>query len=523
LAVSVLSLAGAGLFFFGATDPPSSPPRGSQVTLSLTAEPPTLDWNLATDNVSFDVITNLMEGLAQYDDDLNPVPALAESWDVLDGGRKFVFHLREDALWSDGRPVTADDFVYSWRRLLDPEVAAEYAYFLYDVKNAYEFNTGKIEDPDQIGVRAEDDRTLAVELNKPAVYFPGVVTFMVTYPVRRDVVERHGDLWTEPEHIVTAGPYRLTEWRHEYRLTLTRNENYYGPAPAVGTIRYFVVGEINTALTLYETGVLDVAEIPPLAIPRYRDHPEYRNAPMLRGYYYGFNVEKPPFDRVEVRRAIAHAIDKREIANLLRGGEIPTDSWVPKGMFGYNPDIGLRYDPALAREYLKKAGFPDGEGFPEFAIGFNSDQTHEMIAENVQEQLRRNLNVFCRLENQEWKVYLKTLRVDPPEVFRLGWGADYPDPDNFMNLFTSASGNNNTRWRNPEYDRIITEAASETDPAVRKTHYDRAQRILTEEDVPMVPLFIQTQNLLVKPHLKNVHVNPMDVLYVRKIRIEGGG
>ncbi len=495
-----------------------APPAEATFRMHLASEPPTLDWSLATDNVSIRVIENLMAGLAEYDKDLRPKPAIAEHWDVSPDGRRYLFYLREDVYWTDGVPLKAQDFEYAWKRLLNPETAAEYAYFLFDIVNAAEYNAGEMRDPAQVGVKALDDHLLQVDLKKQAVYFPAITTFTATFPQREDLIKAYGERWTAVEHFVTLGPFRLEEWRHEYRLTLRANEHYYEGRPPLDRLIFYVVSEETTALTLYETGDLDRVTLPPIAIPQYRGRSDYRHAPFLRGYYYGFNVAKPPFDDVRLRQAFSLAVDRTELPRILKGGEIPATSWVPEGMFAHNPKIGLGFDPDRARRLLTEAGYPEGTGLPEITLSFNTDPTNRLIAENIQAQWKRNLGVSVQLDNMEWKVYLRQLKEDTPQIFRLGWGADYPDPDNFLNLFTGASGNNNTHWGNARYDQLIADAASEADAARRIVLYDEAQQILTEQDVPIIPLFFAAQNLLISPAVKGLEINAMDLLYLKKVR-----
>lgn len=496
------------------------PDNKSFLRLTLRSEPPTLDWSIATDGVSFEVITNIMEGLTEYDQNLRPRPAIAERWEVSGDGKRYTFYLRSDVRWTDGKPVTAGDFVYSWRRLLDPKTGAEYAYFLYDLVNAYEYNSGAIKDPELVGIRARSDYILDVNLKKPIVYFPSITTFMVTFPLRQDILKRYGDRWTEPGNIQTNGPFKLSEWRHEYRLTLVTNNNYYLGRPKVDQVSMFVINELSTALTLYETGDIDMVNLQPEAIPFYSKNKEYINLPLLRGYYYGFNVKKRPFDDVKVRRAFSMAVDRNELPNILKGGEIPSSSWIPKGMFGYNPDIGFKFDPEGARRLLAEAGYPDGKGLPTTILVYDTNPVNNLIAENIQAQWKRNLNIDVELDNQEWKVFLRRLKTDTPAIFRLGWGADYPDPDNFMNLFTTNSGNNNTGWGNRRYDGLVASASTERDEAKRLALYNEAQRILVEEDTPIMPLFITSQNLLIKPYVKDLDINAMELLYLKGARIE---
>ncbi|HAP67182.1 MAG TPA: oligopeptide-binding protein oppA [Nitrospinae bacterium] len=488
--------------------------------MSISTEPPTLDWSLATDGVSFNVIASIMEGLTEFDEKLNPKPAIASKWDVSGDGKIYTFYLRKDVFWTDGKPVTAYDFEYSWKRLLNPQTAAEYAYFLYDILNAYEYNSGKIKDPELVGIKAISPGVLEVRLKKPIVYFPSITTFMVTFPQRKDIIEKYGDRWTEPENIITNGPFKLTKWRHEYQLILKANEKYYNGKPKVNTIKLFVVNERNTALTLYETGDLDMVSLPPEAIPSYREKSEYKNIPLLRGYYYGFNVHKKPFDDGRIRRGFAMAINKEELPRILNGGEIPTDSWISKDMLAHNPKIGVKFNPEEAKRILSNAGFPNGKGLPPITLIFNTDPVNSLIAENVQFQWKRNLNVEVKLDNQEWKVFLKRLKTDTPAVFRLGWGADYPDPDNFMTLFTTDSGNNNTGWSNKRYDELINMARGEGDREKRINMYDEAQRILLEEDIAIIPLFFTAQNVLIKPYVKGLRLDAMELLYLKKLKIE---
>jgi oligopeptide transport system substrate-binding protein len=510
----------AGAFLcFGLTACPSDPSSPNTFRLALSNEPPTLDWSLATDSVSITVIENLMDGLTRFDDELRPVPAIAESWDVSEDGRRYLFHLRRDVTWTDGRPVTAAEFEYAWKRLLDPQTASEYAYFLYPVVNAKAYNTGGVKDPNLVGVRALSPTRLEVRLERPLVYFPSLTTFMVTFPQRRDLIERFGSHWTDPQHLVTNGPFRLTDWRHEYRLTLEANARYYGGRPNLDRVLMYVVNERTTALTLYQTGDLDLVQLPPEAIPTFEGTAEHARKPILRGYYVGFSVNKAPFTDPRIRRAFALALDREEFPKILRGGERAARSWVPPGMFGYEPSVGLPFDPDRARRLLTEAGYPGGQGLPPLTYVYNTGPVNTLIAENLQAQWKRNLNVSVALDNAEWKVYLKRLQHDPPALFRLGWGADYPDPDNFMALFTAGSGNNHSGWANPHYDALVAEAAAEPDPQKRLALYRETQRILTEEDVPIVPLFSDVQNVLIKPWVNGLALNAMEVLSLQNVTL----
>ena len=488
--------------------------------MALSNEPPTLDWSLATDTVSFTVINNIMEGLTRFDSRLQAQPAIAQSWDVSADGLSYTFKIRSGVNWTDGQPVTAHDFVYSWRRLLDPKTASQYAYFLYDIQNAYEYNTGRLIDPARVGVKAINEQTLRVHLKNPIVYFPSITAFMVTFPQREDIVEANRDQWTEPEFIVTNGPFQLSEWRHEYKLGFDANPRYYRGQPNLDGVEMFIINERTTALTLYETDGLDMVDLPPESIPSYQGTKEHHRHPLLRGYYYSFNTNRPPFDDVLVRKAFSMAIDRKEIVQILKGGEIPALSWIPPGMLGHNPSIGLDFDPKKAKELLAKAGYSGGKAFESVTAVFNTGPVNNLVAENLQFQWQRNLNIGVQLDNMEWKVYLKRLRNNPPALFRLSWGADFPDPENFMGLFTSHGGNNRTGWGDSQYDKLIAQAAFEMGRDRRIQLYNEAQRILVEEKVPIIPLFFSVQNVLVKPYVRGLDFNALELLYLGDVSLD---
>jgi oligopeptide transport system substrate-binding protein len=494
---------------------------GKTFRVNLGTEPPSLDWSLATDHVSFNVIANLMVGLAEFDKNLKPAPVIAKSWDVLDGGRRIVFHLREDATWSDGKKVVAGDFEFSWKRLLDPKTASEYSYTLFDIVNAEEYNQGKVTDDKEVGVSALDDTTLEVRLKNPASYFLSLMTFEVTFPQRRDVVEKYGSKWTEPDNIVTNGPFLLSSWKHENEITLKANPNFFLGKPAIDNVEMMMVNEMTTALALYEQGQLDFLDnhsIPVLEKPRLAKSRGFQHVPQLRGEYYGFAVGKKPFDDVRVRKAFAMAIDRAALPKLLRGGEQPATSWIPPGMLAYNARIGLPYNPPEARRLLREAGYPDGKGFPAVTLAYNTLEDKKLVAEAIQGMWKRNLGVLVRLENLEWKVFLKRLQNDPPAIFRSGWGADYPDPDNFIKLFASYSPQNYSRWKNSRYDQLLEQAAREMNEQKRVRLYNEAQRILCETDVPIVPLFNTSESTVLNPRYIGLEYNSMGRLVLRNVK-----
>lgn len=493
----------------------------SHFRVNLGTEPPSLDWSLATDHVSFNVIANLMVGLTEFDKDLKPAPVIAKSWEFLEGGKKIVFHLRDDVRWTDGKKVRAQEFEYSWKRLLNPKTASQYAYILFDIANAQEYAEGKIKDSSAVGVRAQDDQTLVVTLRHPASYFLAITTFEVTYPQRQDVIEKFDTRWTEPGNIVTNGPFRLASWKHENEIELRANANYFRGKPPIERVTMYMVNEKTTAVTLFEQGNLDFMDdhsIPPLDKPRLAKMPGYKLVPQLRGEYYSFAVDRKPFDNPKLRKAFALAIDREVFPKILQGGQTPATSWIPPGMLAHNPEIGLKFNPAEARRLLSEAGYPDGKGLPSIVLGYNTDEEKKLIAEAIQSMWQKHLGVVVRIENQEWKVFLKKLQNDPFPVFRAGWGADYPDPDNFMKLFTSNSGNNHGRWKNSRYDELLEIAARELDAKKRGKIYDDAQKLLTEIDVAIVPLYWKAESTILSPKFTGLEYNSMARMDLRNVK-----
>lgn len=492
------------------------------LNINIGSEPPSLDWSLATDSTSYLILNNIMEGLTRFGGDYKPEPALAKNWDITKDGRTYTFHIREDSFWNDGKPLKAGDFEYSWKRILNPETGADYAYFLYDIENAEEYNTGKIIDPEMVGVKAVDDKTLVVRLKKPASYFPSLLTFMSTYPMRRDVVEKYALRWTEPGHIVTLGPYSLSTWKHHDRILLSKNTNYWGEKPRIEHVNIIMNENPTSALALYESGELDYVDgrgIPLLEIPRLRNSEEYKTQAQYRGNYVAFNVKKPPFDNPLVRKAFSAAIDRESLVAIIQGAGISTTSWIPKGMLGYSPEIGIGFDPQKARDWLEEAGYPDGKGFPKVVFLYPDVSNNRLISEALQSMWKKHLGVEVELANQEWKVYLSTINTDPPEIHRAGWGADFPDPHNFMNLFLCNSGNNRTQWCNTKYDELVERASEELDEGKRVELYNEAQRILTETDVPIAPFLISIQQSMIKPYIGGLAMNPLDLILFSSVYI----
>ena len=313
----------------------------------------------------------------------------------------------------------------------------------------------------------------------------------------------------------------MASWKQQNEIELRANGKYFRGKPAMEIVTMYMVNEKTTALTMYEQGNLDFMDeshsIPTLDKPRLAKLPEYKLVPQLRGEYYGFAVDRKPFDNAKLRRAFSLAIDRDIFPKILQGGKTPATSWIPPGMLAHNPKIGLAYNPNEARRLLAEAGFPDGTGLPPIVLGYNTQEVISWSPKRFRQCGKRRLNVVVKIENQEWKVYLKKLQTDPFVVHRAGWGADYPDPDNFMKLFTANSGNNHGRWKNAKYDQLLDQAASESDSAKRTLLYDEAQKLLTETDAAIAPLFWKAEATMLSPKFTGLEYNSMARMDLRNV------
>ncbi len=491
-----------------------------ELRFRLNTDPPSIDWTLSTDNVSKEVIEFLHEGLLVHSLDAKVNAAMAESWEVSNGGKTYTFKLREGLKWSDGQPLIAQHFVDGFERALNPKSACEYAYFLFDLVNAEDYQGGKITDFSKVGIVAKDDRTVVVNLRNPVAFWIFVPAFWPTYPIRKDVIATHGDKWVDPGKMVSAGLYKLVEYQRDSKVVLEKNIHYWDKAalekmPAKVVFR--VVKDDSTAVALFKNGDFDIVrDLPPIQIQTLSKLPGFRSHPYLRGYYFGFNTKDPSVSDVNIRRALAHAIDRKEFDQIFGPMIRPSKTWNHPALVGYSAERGLDFNPELARKLWAEA-----KNKPK-AIEFAYDQKefNKLVAENIQGQWKRNLGIEANLTSMEWKVYLKALRAKSPAVWRMGWGADYPDPDTFFSLYTCKSGNNFTGFCSTVFDGLIRSGAAGQNPAERAKAYGQIEKILLEDEVAIVPLFAQTNMHLISSRLEGFDVNPMGYLELKTLRLK---
>lgn len=510
-----------GPVFLWACDVPS---RRADLVFINGAEPETLDPAVITGQPEGRVVNALFEGLCAFDADGRAVPGVAEAWEISPDGRTYTFHLREDAKWSDGRPLVAEDFVASWKRTLTPSTGAQYNYMLFPVKNARAFAEGATGDFADVGVKAPDRRTLVVELENPTPYFLELCAFPTLHPVRVDLIARVGDDWVKPGNLIGNGAYVLGEWRINDKIRLKKNPHYWNRAGvALGTVDVLPISDANVAFNFFASGladlVMDKGLAPPALLDELKKQPWFHAAPFLGIYFLRYNCAHGAFTDERVRRAFSLAIDKKRIVEkITRAGELPAPGFVPPGIPGYAGTDGLAFDPAAARQLLAEAGFPGGHGFPLVNYLYSKSELNEAVAVELQSMWRETLGVNVNLVRQEWKVYLNSLSLLDYDIARSSWVGDYPDPNTFLDMFLTGGGNNRTGWSNPEYDRLLSEATREVDPAKRLDILRRAEDLLVRQAVPVAPIYYYVGIQLYNPEkLGGIRANVLDEHPLRAI------
>lgn len=506
-----------------------------ELRLNLGTEPQTIDPNLAADAVSVGVVRQLYGGLLGFDENLELTPALAKelpsqaNGGISEDGLVYTFRLREDAAWSDGKPLTADDVVYSVKRLLDPVTGSPYAPMYFDIKGAAEYAMamGNPADPqpvdeatlarlrDGVGVEAVDEHTVRITLVSPRYTFAYLAAIWPIYPLRQDVVESGGD-WTEPGRHVSSGPFMLDEWTHNDHITLVPNPHWCGEKPRLTKIVLRMMADPNAAYAAYLNNEIDVVIVPPPNVEAVESDPELRKqiarSVDMSTFAYEFNVNQPPFDDPRVRQAFAMAVDREAFVNKVQFGigEVAY-SLIPPQMPGYDEDLGQQwqYNPERAKELLAEAGY-SGDNFPVVTIHAPDVGANRLWAEFAQGQFEQNLGIDVELEPLEPHAFAATVMQGQFMIIPVGWGADYPEPDSLLpQNFGSMGGNNLAGYSNSEFDALVQQAIAEPDPEKRLSLWREAQRILVD-DAAAVFMSYHERLLLVKPYVKNLILSGMD-------------
>lgn len=479
-----------------------------------------LDPHMATETSYYTVLSALLEGLVAEDPaDLHPVPGVAERWEASPDGLTYTFHLRDGARWSNGDPVTSQDFIGSWRRILTPSLGAANASQLFLIQGAEAFNRGDA-DFSQVGLRAKDSRTLAVSLEHPAPWFLSVLSGPAWLPVHLATIAKYGggaargNPWAEPGRWVGNGPFTLAAWRRGQEITVTRSPTYWDAGRvALREIHFHTFDSIDAEERAFRAGQLHVTEtIPPGKIDAYaRESPGLLRAdPLLGTFFLRVNVRRPFLNDARVRMALSLAIDRAAIAErILKGGQKPAASFTPPGLEGYEPEPLQQLNLEEARRLLAQSGHPGGAGLPAFDLLYNTSESHRTVAEAVQEMWRRDIGVQVRLVNEDFKSTEGARSTGTYDLLRSAWIADYADPSAFLEIWRGDSSNNFTGWSNPDYDSLLFAADRTADRASRDALYAKAEHILLSE-APVIPIYHYMHVFLIRPSVKGWYPTLLD-------------
>jgi oligopeptide transport system substrate-binding protein len=473
------------------------------------SDPATLDWNRAHTPIETHLLVNLMEGLLSLDSQLRPTPALAEKWKISPDGQTYTFQLRKGVKWSDGVPLKASDFVQSWKRLLTPSTAATYAYLLFDIVGAEEFYLGKIKEFNQVGVRARDDLTLEVKLKHRVAHWINIPSFWVTFPIRQDVIEKYPSSWDRPGRMVTVGPFTLASHELDSKIVLKPNPYYYRDRGNITEVDALVIRDDATALKLYETGKLDfLIDLSSTELTRLAGRSDLKRFPYLKTVYLGFVVDKAPTSQIQLRKSIASAVNKSKLTELLQGGQTPASSFVPPPLLGSSTKIGPQFETQKLQTPLQLD-----------LLLLNLDKSL-LIGQWLQGELKKRLGIDLILQPFDHKSYRTQLNSKKFPIFLASWSADFPDPDNFLSIFSSTSGNNRTNWKSVVFDTLLQKGRHLQNSSEREKLYVRMQKLLVDEEKVIIPLYYEPNLALIRSRVRNLELNPLNYLHLRKVNLD---
>ncbi|KOS62598.1 peptide ABC transporter substrate-binding protein [Lysinibacillus agricola] len=504
----------------------------SELNVVVTSEPPSLHPALATDTTSGVILTNTFEGLTTLDADAKPIEAAAEKWEISDDQLTYTFKLRDDAKWSNGDPVVAGDFVYAWKWALNPDNLSEYASILYPIKGAEEYNLGK-GSADEVGVKAEDEKTLVVTLNNPTPYFLELTAFKTYAPLNQKVVEGKEDWYADAgENFVTNGPFTLSEWKHNDSIVLKKNPEYWDvDKVSLETVNIGMVESEATASTMFKGKEIDYLGAPFQtvaldSIDEFKADGSLRIADQASVYWYKLNNKDKFTGNANIRKALTLAINRQGlIDNITKGEQKPALGMVPIAVHGFEEDRGYYKDndmegaKAALEAGMKELGIKDPKDI-KINVSFNTSEAHAAIAQYIQEGWTKNLGITVGLDNSEWQVYLEKLNQLDYQAGRMGWVGDYNDAYTFLEMYdTAANGNNDTGWENAEYKKLLVQSNKETDPAKRLELLKQAEKIAVSE-LPVAPIYYYTNLSVVQDNVKNMQADILGNIQLKNVVVE---
>ncbi|MEI3604127.1 peptide ABC transporter substrate-binding protein [Pseudogracilibacillus sp. SE30717A] len=469
--------------------------------LNNDVEPTSFNPSIGFDAVSWDPLNNLMEGLTRLDQESQPAPGAAEEWDISDDKLTYTFHLREDANWSNGDPVTAEDFVYAWKYMLDPETASSAAFLAYFIEGAEEYNAGE-GSADDVAINAIDEKTLEVVLTAPTGFFLDLLTNPAFFPINHKVAAENENWHAEADSFVANGPFKLESWEHDNEMIFAKNEHYWdADTVKLDKVHFAMVNDENTQYQMFQSGELDTAEIPPELSDELIEGDNVYIGDYGGLEFYRFNVTKEPFDNKKIRQAFSYAIDRESIAEYVVKNKVePAFGYVSPGFTSptgedfrdVNGDL-VALDPEKAKQLLEEGMEEEGyDELPEVVLSYNTTDSNKAVAESIQDMLKENLGVEVKLENQEWNVYAEAQQNLELQFSRSSFINDYYDPVNFLESFVTDSYMNRTGWSNAEYDELIEKGKSEPDEEKRWESLYEAEKLLAEEAIATPIRFYNT-------------------------------
>ena len=443
----------------------------------------------------------------------------------------YTFHINPQARWSNGEPVTASDYVWSWNRALHPSMGNQYAYMLYPVVNAEAYSRREIEDFSKVGVKALDERTLQVTLNAATPYFLQLMDHYSTFAVHPETILKHGAMtdrytkWTRVGNMVNNGAFNLKEWRLNRRIVVEKSDTYWDRDKVrLNGVVFYPTENIVSEERMFRVGQLHTTGTVPLdKIPAYQamENTPYVQSPYLGTYFYLINTKRPPLDDVRVRQALSMTIDRVQLNDtVLQKSNFPAYSITPPDTMGYNPPKLFDYDPELARQLLADAGYPDGEGWPDVELIYNTNESHRKLAVALQQMWKDKLNIKITISNQEWKVYLDSVDNMDFDIARRGWIGDYVDANNFLDLYITDGGNNSTGFADPRYDEMILKLAPQAKTQEERYRIFYEAETLLMEQMPILPIFTYTSKKLMHPSVQDMPSNLMDSLNLKYVWLD---
>ena len=499
------------------------------------SEPQGLDPHIVTGVPEHHLLITMCEGLTISNPEGGAnLPGMAESWEISEDGKTYIFNIRKDAKWSNGDDFLAEDMVWSWMRVLTPSLGSQYPDMLYYVVGAEEFNTGVITDFSKVGVKAIDAKTLEVKLKNPTPFFLGLLSHYSTWPVHKETVLEFGEiddrqgLWTRPGNFVCNGPMNLKSWELNKKIIVEKNPLYWDADQVkLNQMHFYPVSDINTEERMFRAGQLHLTSTVPsqkCGVWREEGNPNLRIDPYMGTYYYRANVNVEPLNNAKVRKALTYSIDREKLTEkVTQCGQIPAYSFTPPGAAGYNPDTEIPYDPELARQLLSEALEEEGisgiEDFPVLQILYNTSEDHRKIALTIQQMWQQNLGINVELENMDWKVYLSRQNSMDYQISRAGWIGDYEDPNTFLDIMRTGRGNNRTGWSNQEFDELVGKANATADQEERYRLLGEAEKILIDE-LPIIPVYTYVRSYQLSPDVKGYSPNYFDHHHPKTLYLE---